>query len=145
MTAVVLIAKPCDQPASSAPRWRMVGSARFGRAGVVWVSLLQVAPPDRFLGDDPIGAALIRLDRDSHRSGRIRIKARDSFYGDLQAAVRGIEKTNINDVFQLDHAARLYRDSLSGRVVSAPLARRSRCKPPLTTTIEKSARRSSTG
>ena len=30
-------------------------------------------------------------------------------YSDLQAAVLDIEKTNINDVFQLDHAARLYQ------------------------------------
>jgi hypothetical protein len=37
-----------------------------------------------------------------------RIKARDSFYGDLPAAVHGVEKTNIGDAFQLDHAAALY-------------------------------------
>jgi hypothetical protein len=37
-----------------------------------------------------------------------RIKARDSFYGDLPAIVHGIEKTNVADAFQLDHAAVLY-------------------------------------
>ena len=37
-----------------------------------------------------------------------RVRARDSFYLDLQAVRYGIEKTNINDVFQLRHAAALY-------------------------------------
>ena len=38
----------------------------------------------------------------------VRIKARDAFYGDLPASVHGIEKTNVDDAFQLDRAARLY-------------------------------------
>ena len=38
----------------------------------------------------------------------LRIKARDTFFGDLPAFCLGLEKTNINDVFQLDHAAALY-------------------------------------
>ena len=38
----------------------------------------------------------------------VRIKARDSFFGDLPAVVHGIEKTNVDDAFQLDHAAVLY-------------------------------------
>ena len=106
----------------------LLGLLAICELGWYGFSLLQVAPAERFLGDDPIGPALIRLDRDSHRSGRIRIKARDSFYSDLQAAVLGIEKTNINDVFQLDHAARLYQTPLSCRVVSAPATGRARCK-----------------
>jgi len=71
-------------------------------------SLLQVAPAERFLDGDPIGAALDRIERDQTRTDRPRIKARDSFYSDLQAASVGVEKTNINDVFQLQHAAWLY-------------------------------------
>ena len=71
-------------------------------------SLLQVAAPEQFLGNDPIGSELVRLEQGAHQSGRFRIKARDAFYGDLSAAVLGIEKTNITDVFQLGHAARLY-------------------------------------
>jgi hypothetical protein len=71
-------------------------------------SLLLVAAPEQFLGNDPIGSELVHLDRRANQSGRIRIKARDAFYGDLHAAVLGIEKTNITDVFQLGHAARLY-------------------------------------
>jgi hypothetical protein len=38
----------------------------------------------------------------------LRIRARDSFFLDLQAIRYGIDKTNINDVFQLQHAASLY-------------------------------------
>jgi hypothetical protein len=36
------------------------------------------------------------------------VRARDSFYLDLQSVRSGIEKTNVNDVFQLQHAAALY-------------------------------------
>ena len=38
----------------------------------------------------------------------VRIKARDTFYGDLPASVHGIEKTNVDDAFQLDRASALY-------------------------------------
>jgi hypothetical protein len=62
-----------------------------------------------FLGAGEISPAILRLERESHRSGPVRVKARDSAFSDLEAAVSGIEKTNVNDVFQLDHAARLYR------------------------------------
>ena len=51
---------------------------------------------------------MLRLNEGSPRSGPLRIKLRDSFYGDLPAACYGIEKTNINDLFQLDHAAWLH-------------------------------------
>ena len=46
----------------------------------------------------------------------MRIKARDSFYGDLPASVHGIEKTNVDDAFQLDHASVLYETLYPGRV-----------------------------
>jgi hypothetical protein len=71
-------------------------------------SLLQVAPSELFLGADPVSAAIERLEADSACGGAVRIKARDNFYGDLPAAAHGLQKTNVNDVFQIDHAARLY-------------------------------------
>jgi hypothetical protein len=37
-----------------------------------------------------------------------RVKARDRVYGDLAAVVDGIEKTNVNDAFQLEHSSVLY-------------------------------------
>ena len=45
---------------------------------------------------------------DSDRAVRGRIKARDNFYSDLSAVCHGFEKANVNDAFQIDHAARLY-------------------------------------
>ena len=109
MATVILLASQ-----SRVPRMRRSAGGLLGllaMAELAWCgfALLSVAPADRFLDDDGVGAALVSLDRDAHRSGRIRIKARDSFYSDLQAESHGIQKTNINDVFQLEHAARLYQ------------------------------------
>jgi len=67
-----------------------------------------IAAAERFTGVDRVGETLLRLRRVSERSDPLRIKARDAFFGDLPAACLGIEKTNINDAFQLGHAARLY-------------------------------------
>jgi hypothetical protein len=71
-------------------------------------SLLQVAPAEQFVGDDPVSAALARLGPDSVSARHGRIKARDNFYSDLSAVCHGVEKANVNDSFQIDHAARLY-------------------------------------
>ncbi len=60
------------------------------------------------MGADPVSAAIEGLGAESAYRLPPRIKARDNFYGDLRAAAHGIEKTNVNDVFQIDHAARLY-------------------------------------
>ena len=71
-------------------------------------SLIQVTPAGQFKGADPVSQALQRLWSEQPSSQPLRIKARDSFYGDLRAVDNGFEKTNVNDVFQLHHAARLY-------------------------------------
>jgi hypothetical protein len=109
MTLLLLAGSLARGP--GARRWAggLLGLLVLAELGWYGFALLHVAPAERFLADDAVGPALIRIDRDLHRSGRIRIKARDSFYTDLQAACLGIEKTNINDVFQLEDAARLYR------------------------------------
>jgi hypothetical protein len=83
---------------------------------LVWSgsSLLQVAPAQRFLDTHSIGAALAAANPCGSAKASpsveppLRIKARDAFFGDLPAICLGIEKTNINDVFQLDHSALLY-------------------------------------
>ena len=81
--------------ARSSGCWRL-------RAGLAGVRALPVAPAERFVGDDPVGEALLRLDRDSPRSGRVRIKARDSFYGDLPAVAaasrRRISTTSFSSI-----------------------------------------------
>lgn len=66
--------------------------------------LLVASPPSRWLGADPVASILDRED-----PGRVfRVRALDSLWTDLDAAIAGREKTNINDMFQLHHAARIY-------------------------------------
>lgn len=87
----------------------LIGLIALIELGWYGFDLTQVAPVERFIGSDAIGEALARLDDGPPRSRPpIRIKARDSFYGDLPAIARGIEKTNVGDAFQLDRPARLY-------------------------------------
>jgi hypothetical protein len=90
----------------------LIGLVALGELGWYGFALLRLTPLARVVGPDPVSAALTRLGAEEARSrpGRPipRIKARDSFYGDLPASVHGIEKTNINDAFQLDRAATLY-------------------------------------
>ena len=86
----------------------LIGALALCELGWYGHSLLQVAPAEQFLGADPVSAALARLAGPSTGNEPVRIKALDNFYGDLPAALHGIHKTNVNDVFQIDHAARLY-------------------------------------
>jgi hypothetical protein len=86
----------------------LVGLLAMAELAFHGYSLVQVAPADLFLGADPVSETLARLRAERPSSGPLRIKARDAFYGDLPAVEHGFEKTNINDVFQLGHAARLY-------------------------------------
>jgi hypothetical protein len=83
----------------------LLAMAELGREGH---ALIQVAPASQFLGADPVSALLHRLRSERTSSGPLRIKVRDSIYGDLRAVDQGFEKTNVNDVFQLEHAAALY-------------------------------------
>jgi hypothetical protein len=69
-------------------------------------ALVKVAPADRFLGPDPISAALARARPPG--SGPFRIRTRDVLYSDLNAWSHGFEKINVNDSFQIEHAAVLY-------------------------------------
>ena len=121
-----------DAPSPQRRNQRLAGSL-LGLLALVelgWSgsSLLRFAPVESFLNTGPIGAALAgresRMTEGWIRSFRadqlstaptppsldphLRIKARDTFFGDLRAFCLGIEKTNINDVFQLDHSAALY-------------------------------------
>lgn len=94
----------------------LLGVVALAELGWRGSSLIQVAPARLFTGPDPISSAIDRLARESDAGARgrsflqppVRIKARDSFYGDLRAAIHGIEKTNVDDAFQLDRAATLY-------------------------------------
>ena len=94
----------------------LTGLVALGELGWYGFVLMRVTPADSIVGPDPIAEAIKSLEegetgghqgRPSRRPPP-RIKARDSFYGDLTASVHGLEKTNINDAFQLDRAATLY-------------------------------------
>ncbi|WP_435005663.1 hypothetical protein P12x_003480 [Tundrisphaera lichenicola] len=68
--------------------------------------LIRISPADRFLGPNPIGQAL-----HDHRPPVLeppRIRAVDDLYSDVQSGRDGFAKANVNDSFQIQHAAELY-------------------------------------
>jgi hypothetical protein len=100
----------CIPSLSRGPRLArgLIGLLALCELGWHGSSLLQVAPATQFLDADPVSDALHRLEAGLDDAGPVRIKARDNYYGDLLAVCHGFEKTNVNDVFQIDHAAQLY-------------------------------------
>lgn len=84
-----------------------LGSLALVELGLHGHGLIRVAPPERFLGPDPISAALAAARPPI--TGPFRIRARDTLYHDLRAASNGFEKININDSFQLQCSADLYQ------------------------------------
>jgi hypothetical protein len=84
-----------------------LGTLALVELGLHGHALIRVSPPERFLGPDPISAALAAARPPF--AGPFRIRARDPLYHDLRAASNGFEKININDSFQLQHAADLYQ------------------------------------
>ncbi len=65
---------------------------------------LPVTPASRLLDPGPIAAELER----QAPVRPFRVRARDAAYADLPAVLGGIEKTNLDDLFQLQHAADVY-------------------------------------
>ncbi|MFO0888564.1 MAG: hypothetical protein U0790_05380 [Isosphaeraceae bacterium] len=86
----------------------LVGILAIVELAVQGYSFIQVSPAGAFLGPDPVSEAILRLTPGDPSGAPPRVRARDSFYQDLQAARHGIEKTNVNDLFQLGHPALLY-------------------------------------
>lgn len=66
--------------------------------------LLKTTPARRFLGPDPVGRALKKIGP----TKPFRVRTLDAFYSDIRAVRLGLEKTNIHDSFQIQHAADLY-------------------------------------
>jgi hypothetical protein len=85
-----------------------LGLLAFLELGSWGRSLLQVAPARQFLGPDPVAEAIHQARTEANQPPA-RLKTKDSFYSDLRAISNGLEKTNINDSFQLGHAAILYQ------------------------------------
>lgn len=71
-------------------------------------TLLVCAPVAAFLGDDPIGRAVRLAEGDGAQP--VRLASFGSIYPDARAAALGLEKTNVNDGFQIQHAADVYKN-----------------------------------
>ncbi len=69
-------------------------------------SILVCAPAERFLGGEAFQVGQRFIVNDA--SGPIRVASLGNLYPDLAAVIEGVEKTNINDSFQIQHAADLY-------------------------------------
>jgi hypothetical protein len=94
------------------PNWRRGLAVSLGGLALIELTahghgLIKVSPADRFLGPDPISSALAHATPPVH--GPFRIRARDTLYQDLRAVSHGLEKINIYDSFQIQHAAVLYQ------------------------------------
>ena len=83
------------------------GAWHWSSSACTAMRVVRVAPAERFLGRDPISTVLRTVAPDV--SGPVRIRARDTLYPDIHAFANGIEKINVNDGFQLQHAADLYQ------------------------------------
>jgi len=84
----------------------------LGAVGVLELALYAHAlvvctPVSAFVGNDPIGRAIRDAGGAGH--GPVRITSFGAVYPDLNAAALGLEKTNVNDGFQIQHAADLYQ------------------------------------
>lgn len=86
-----------------APALSLLGLVELGWYGFC---LIATTPVDRFLGPDPISEALAKASPPGLDSPRIR--AIDTLYDDLRTGRHGFTKANINDSFQIQHAADLY-------------------------------------
>ncbi len=81
-----------------------LGVLAVAELGIYGHSLIRVAPASRFLDPGEVGRAIVR----SRPEGPFRVRARDAFFGDAPAGSMNIDKTNVNDSFQVQHAADLY-------------------------------------
>ncbi len=93
------------------PRDRRAVAAALGLLGLgelAWHGheVIATSPAARFLGPDPIGRALRLASGDG--PGPPRLRAVDALYDDLRAGQLGLAKANVNDSFQIQHAADLY-------------------------------------
>ncbi len=100
-----------------------MGLLALGELAWSGFGLLQTAAADRFVRRTPLAAL------GEPAMPPLRVKARDAVYGDLAAVVDGIEKTNINDPFQLDHAALLYETLYPLASHRRPMAEQLMSKP----------------
>ena len=66
--------------------------------------IVKVTPAHGFMDLEPVSWSL----QNCRPEKPFRVRAKDRVYSDLQATLSGIEKTNVEDWFQIQHAAELY-------------------------------------
>jgi hypothetical protein len=86
-----------------------IGLMLLGPSTLAWdaARLIELSPSGRFLAEDPLGTLVKRSLPDEGS----RVRARDAFYTDLDAARDGVEKANVGDLFQLERP-RVFVDPL---------------------------------
>ncbi len=121
--ATLLAGSSCRHRRARSLTAAFVGLVALCELGWLGFDLLKTAPADRFIASSwlaQFGAKTMPP---------LRIKARDAFYGDLAGVVDGVEKTNINDPFQLDHASLIYETLYPVASHRRPMAERLMSKP----------------
>jgi Bacterial membrane protein YfhO len=120
---VLLAGSSCRRPNARTLTAGFVGLVALCELGWLGFDLLKTAPADRFIASSRLAQVGAKT------MPPLRVKARDAFYGDLAAVVDGIEKTNINDSFQLDHASLIYETLYPVASHRRPMAERLMSKP----------------
>ncbi len=96
-----------DDPArTAAPRWSRSGCSAWSSSGCTARRSWRSPPPIGSSAPTRSAPRWPRLGREGPTPARIR--AHDILYDDLRAQANGFEKVNINDSFQIQHAADLY-------------------------------------
>ena len=83
----------------------LIGTAAIVELAISAGLALPVSPPERFLAPDGLSEAIAAV----RPPGAFRVRAVEPFGSDLGAWRDDLEMTNLNDLFQLRHAAMLYR------------------------------------
>jgi hypothetical protein len=102
IAVLIGVAGVCSRQGGRQLALRSLGLLALCELGWSGYALLKTAPTRQFVGSNPLGGLCPAT------TTAPRVKARDCVYGDLAAVVHGVEKTNVNDAFQLDHASALY-------------------------------------
>ena len=83
----------------------LIGASAIVELAVLAALALPVSPPERFLAPDEVSEAIDAV----RPPGPFRVRADEPFGSDLVAWRDGLETSNLNDLFQIRHAASLYR------------------------------------
>jgi hypothetical protein len=100
--AITIVASLCSSRGARERTVRLLGLLALCELGWSGYALVKTAPARQFVGPSPVA----RLSTTALPAPRV--KARDRVYGDLAAVIDGIEKTNVNDAYQLEHSSVLY-------------------------------------